>query len=127
MITYRTKGALRDAARALGYPQGTVDAWSRGTSEPPTDVVELAGQLKGQPRHLGIHSGGLVICDRPIADVVPTEWARMQGRSVVQWDKDDCAAAGLVKFDLLGLGMLEALHHMMDLVEHHRGIAVNLW
>lgn len=127
VITYRSKGALRDAARALGYPQGTVDAWSKGTSEPPADVVELAGQLKGQPRHLGIHSGGMVICDRPIADVVPTEWARMEGRSVVQWDKDDCAAAGLVKFDLLGLGMLEALHHMMDLVDHHRGVTVNLW
>ena len=127
VITYRTKGALRDAARALGYPQGTADAWAKGTSEPPADVVELAGQLKGQPRHLGIHSGGMVICDRPIADVVPTEWARMEGRSVVQWDKDDCAVAGLVKFDLLGLGMLEALHHMMDLVEHHRATTINLW
>ncbi len=127
VITYRTRGALRDAARALGYPQGAADAWARGTSAPPQDVRELAAQLKGQPRHLGIHSGGMVICDRPIADVVPTEWARMEGRSVVQWDKDDCAAAGLVKFDLLGLGMLEALHHMMDLVAEHRGITVNLW
>ncbi|GAB3592651.1 Error-prone DNA polymerase [Corynebacterium faecale] len=127
VITYRTKGAMRDAARALGYPQGAADAWAKGTSEPPDDVVELAGQLTGHPRHLGIHSGGMVICDRPIADVVPTEWARMQGRSVVQWDKDDCAAAGLVKFDLLGLGMLEALHHMMDLVKEHRGTTINLW
>lgn len=127
VITYRTKGAIRDAGRALGYPQGSCDAWSRGVAEPPQRVVELAEQLKGQPRHLGIHSGGMVICDRPIADVVPVEWARMADRSVVQWDKDDCASAGLVKFDLLGLGMLEALHHMVDLVHQHRGVQVNLW
>ncbi|MDO5669886.1 MAG: error-prone DNA polymerase [Corynebacterium sp.] len=127
VITYRTKGALRDAARALGHPQGAADAWSKGTAQPPAAVVELAAQFKGQPRHLGIHSGGMVICDRPIADVVPVEWARMEGRSVVQWDKDDCASAGLVKFDLLGLGMLEALHHMIDLVEEQHGQRINLW
>ncbi|QMV86048.1 error-prone DNA polymerase [Corynebacterium hindlerae] len=127
VITYRTKGAIRDAGRALGYPQGSCDSWSRGSSEPPERVVELAQQLTGQPRHLGIHSGGMVICDRPIADVVPVEWARMADRSVVQWDKDDCASAGLVKFDLLGLGMLEALHHMIDLVAQHREVTVNLW
>ncbi|WIM71411.1 error-prone DNA polymerase [Corynebacterium suedekumii] len=127
VITYRTKGSVRDAARALGYPQGSADAWSKGTADPPADVVQLAAQFKGQPRHLGIHSGGMVICDRPIADVVPVEWARMEKRSVVQWDKDDCASAGLVKFDLLGLGMLEALHHMIDLVAEQHGRTVHLW
>ncbi|MFW9053737.1 error-prone DNA polymerase [Corynebacterium striatum] len=127
VITYRRKGATRDAARALGYPQGSADSWSKGLSEPPGDVVKLAEQFLGQPRHLGIHSGGMVLCDRPIADVVPMEWARMEKRSVLQWDKDDCAAAGLVKFDLLGLGMLEALHHMQDLVEETTGHKVNLW
>ena len=127
VITYRTKGAVRDAARALGYPQGAADAWSKGLASPPSRVESLAAQLKGQPRHLGIHSGGMVICDRPIADVVPVEWARMEGRSVVQWDKDDCATAGLVKFDLLGLGMLEALHHMIDLVRETTGREVRLW
>ncbi|WKD56952.1 Error-prone DNA polymerase [Corynebacterium capitovis DSM 44611] len=127
VITYRTKGAIRDAARALGYAQGAADSWSKGISDPPEAVAALAAQLKGQPRHLGIHSGGMVICDRPIADVVPVEWARMEGRSVVQWDKDDCASAGLVKFDLLGLGMLEALHHMIDLVRDTTGREVNLW
>ncbi|MEJ5997502.1 error-prone DNA polymerase [Corynebacterium sp. H130] len=127
VITYRRKGAIRDAGRALGYPQGSCDAWSRGVAEPPARVLELATQFEGQPRHLGIHSGGMVICDRPIADVVPVEWARMEKRSVVQWDKDDCASAGLVKFDLLGLGMLEALHHMTDLVLTHQGVTVNLW
>ena len=127
VITYRTKGAIRDAARALGYAQGAADSWSKGISRPPEGVEKLAAELKGQPRHLGIHSGGMVICDRPIADVVPVEWARMENRSVVQWDKDDCASAGLVKFDLLGLGMLEALHHMIDLVRDTAGREVNLW
>ncbi|QRP60195.1 error-prone DNA polymerase [Corynebacterium minutissimum] len=127
VITYRRKGALRDAARALGYPQGSADAWSKGIAPAPDDVESLAEQFLGQPRHLGIHSGGMVLCDRPIADVVPVEWARMENRSVLQWDKDDCAAAGLVKFDMLGLGMLEALHHMMDLVEETTGRKVNLW
>ena len=127
VITYRCKGAVRDAARALGYPQGAADGWVKGVAEVPGDVAELAAAFLGQPRHLGIHSGGMVICDRPIADVVPVEWARMENRSVVQWDKDDCAVAGLVKFDLLGLGMLEALHHMIDLVQEQHGRAVNLW
>lgn len=127
VITYRRRGALRDAARALGFDAGQTDAWVGGRAEPPEAVSELAEQLKGHPRHLGIHSGGMVICDRPIADVVPTEWARMENRSVVQWDKDDCAAAGLVKFDLLGLGMLTAIHECIDLVAKHHGRTVNLW
>jgi error-prone DNA polymerase len=63
----------------------------------------------------------MVMCDRPVIEVCPVEWARMDRRSVLQWDKDDCAAAGLVKFDLLGLGMLEALHHTIDLVNEHGG------
>ncbi|CAB0538953.1 error-prone DNA polymerase [Corynebacterium diphtheriae] len=127
VITYRTKAALRDAARALGYPNTSADAWSTNPDEAPNAVRFLAEQLKGQPRHLGIHAGGMVICDRPIADVVPTEWARKHGRSVVQWDKESCASAGLVKFDLLGLGMLEALHHMIDLVVETTGTTINLW
>lgn len=126
VITYRTKGALRDAARVLGYPDGSARV-AGVVEECPDEVVELAAQLYGQPRHLGIHSGGMVICDRPLADVVPTEWARKSGRSVIQWDKEDAAAAHLVKFDLLGLGMLGALHHMVDMVYQSRGIRVNLW
>lgn len=127
VITYRRRGALRDAARALGQPDGLVDGWVNKVTEPPEEVLELAEKFRGQPRHLGIHSGGMVLCDRPIADVVPIEWARMENRSVLQWDKDDCAAAGLVKFDLLGLGMLEALHHCIDLIEEHHGRRVELW
>ncbi|MFT4124732.1 MAG: error-prone DNA polymerase [Gordonia sp. (in: high G+C Gram-positive bacteria)] len=126
VITYRQRSSVRDVARALGYAPGQQDAWSRAPDTAPADVRELAEEIGGMPRHLGIHSGGMVICDRPIADVVPTEWARMAHRSVLQWDKDDCAAIGLVKFDLLGLGMLSALHYAMDLVAEHQGIVVDL-
>lgn len=137
VITYRGKSSVRDAARALGFSPGQQDAWSKQVSrwsgvaaetgtDIPAPVLELAGELDGLPRHLGIHSGGMVICDRPIADVCPVEWARMAGRSVLQWDKDDCAAVGLVKFDLLGLGMLSALRYMIDLVHEHKGQKVEL-
>jgi error-prone DNA polymerase len=89
-------------------------------------VLELAAEIEDAPRHLGIHSGGMVICDRPVIEVCPVEWGRMKDRSVLQWDKDDCAAAGLVKFDLLGLGMLSALHGAVDLVKRHKGVAIDL-
>jgi error-prone DNA polymerase len=138
VITYRGRIAVRDMARALGFSQGQQDAWSKQISQwngladsadiegIPEQVVDLAMQIKNLPRHMGIHSGGMVICDRPIADVCPVEWARMENRSVLQWDKDDCAAIGLVKFDLLGLGMLSALHYAIDLVAEHKGIEVDL-
>ncbi|WP_141278961.1 error-prone DNA polymerase [Pseudonocardia hydrocarbonoxydans] len=135
VITYRPRSAVRDVAGAFGFSPGQQDAWSkrieRWNGAPvvegmPEPVSELAGQLIGFPRHLGIHSGGMVICDRPVSEVVPVEWARMQGRTVVQWDKDDCAYAGLVKFDLLGLGMLTALHLMIDLVAEHTGKKIEL-
>ncbi|MEM7095671.1 MAG: error-prone DNA polymerase [Actinomycetota bacterium] len=95
-------------------------------TEIPQDVIELAGTLEHSPRHLGIHSGGMVICDRPIIEVCPVEWARMENRSVLQWDKEDCAATGLVKFDLLGLGMLSALHIAVDLIAEHHGLELDL-
>ena len=136
VITYRGRIAVRDMARALGFSQGQQDAWSKQIShwnarlsdieDIPEQVIDLADQIQNLPRHMGIHSGGMVICDRPIADVCPVEWARMENRSVLQWDKDDCAAIGLVKFDLLGLGMLSALHYAIDLVAEHKGIDVDL-
>jgi error-prone DNA polymerase len=136
VITYRGRIAVRDMARALGFSQGQQDAWSKQIShwsarpadieDIPEQVIDLATQIQNLPRHMGIHSGGMVICDRPIADVCPVEWARMENRSVLQWDKDDCAAIGLVKFDLLGLGMLSALHYAIDLVAEHKGIEVDL-
>jgi error-prone DNA polymerase len=92
----------------------------------PYTVLATATELEGFPRHLGIHPGGMVICDRPVSEVCPVEWARMEGRTVLQWDKDDCAAVGLVKFDLLGLGMLEAIHRAVDVVKAHHGVALDL-
>ena len=134
VITYRPTSAVRDIAKALGYSTGQQDAWSkeiergyywstdrdkdgRATEDDltavPRRVVELAEELQNAPRHLGIHSGGMVMCDRPVIEVCPVEWGRMPGRTVLQWDKDDCAEAGLVKFDLLGLGMLSALTYTL--------------
>ncbi|MEY9932998.1 error-prone DNA polymerase [Catenulispora sp. GP43] len=136
VITYRARLALRDSARVLGYSPGTVDAWAGGIGphegvpaageDVPEQVLELAGQLQRRPRHLGIHNGGMVIVDRPLAQVVPIEWARREGRTVLQWDKDDCAAAGLVKFDLLGLGMLGAIHDALELIAEHHGTRLGL-
>ncbi|GAA4021494.1 error-prone DNA polymerase [Allokutzneria multivorans] len=137
VITYRTRSAVRDVAKALGHSPGQADAWSKkadrfapapGESEEeiPEAVRELAEQLRGRPRHLGIHSGGMILTGTPIGEVVPVEWARMAGRTVVQWDKDDCAEMDLVKFDLLGLGMLSALHYAVDLIAEHHGVHVDL-
>ncbi|SHH62061.1 error-prone DNA polymerase, DnaE-like [Jatrophihabitans endophyticus] len=92
----------------------------------PPRVLALAAELQNTPRHLGIHSGGMVMCDRPVIEVCPVEWGRMKDRSVLQWDKDDCADIGLVKFDLLGLGMLSALRYCFDLIAEHHGVAYEL-
>jgi error-prone DNA polymerase len=111
-----------DPVRAgVTYPAGGTSPDPKNPEDVPAAVAELARQMQRLPRHLGIHSGGMVICDRPVGEVCPVEWARMPGRTVLQWDKDDCAFAGLVKFDLLGLGMLAALHDCFDLVEKHYG------
>jgi len=90
-------------------------------AEIPEHVIDLAEQFLRLPRHLGIHSGGMVMCDRPVIEVCPVEWARMEGRTVLQWDKDDCADAGLVKFDLLGLGMLTAIRYAFEGIEARGG------
>ncbi|MDT0164981.1 error-prone DNA polymerase [Actinotalea sp. AC32] len=95
-------------------------------AEIPEEVIDLADRMLRLPRHLGIHSGGMVLCDRPVIEVCPVEWARMPGRTVLQWDKDDCADAGLVKFDLLGLGMLSALRIGFELVAQHEGVHLGL-
>ena len=151
VITYRPRSAVRDVGKAFGFSPEQVDAWSAGIDRAsrgpssvaavqeavggavndegegvPPLVAEMAAELLDRPRHLGIHSAGMVLCDRPVIEVCPVEWGRMPGRSVLQWDKDDCAAIGLVKFDLLGLGMLEALHRMVDLVHDFHGVPVDL-
>jgi error-prone DNA polymerase len=140
VITYRPRSAVRDMGKALGAAPGQLDAWSKQVDgwgplsataaladhEIPGAVMGLAGEVQHFPRHLGIHSGGMVLCDRPVAEVCPVEWARMVDRSVLQWDKDDCAAAGLVKFDMLGLGMLTVLHAAVDHVREFHGVPVDL-
>ncbi|MBO0868532.1 MAG: error-prone DNA polymerase [Micromonosporaceae bacterium] len=126
VISYRPRSAVRDIARAFGFSPGQQDAWSKqidrwgataDVEDIPAHIIEYANKLQTFPRHLGIHSGGMVICDRPVIEVCPVEWARMADRSVLQWDKDDCADVGLVKFDLLGLGMLSALHYAFDMID----------
>ena len=136
VISYRPRSAIRDAARALGHAPGVALAWSKGSprhvptrgwrDEGPADpegspshdipapVRDIARALQRLPRHMGIHPGGMVLTDTPVSEVCPLVWAAKENRSVLQWDKDDCADAGLVKFDLLGLGMLTALRHAFD-------------
>ena len=146
VITYRPRSALREMAKATGLSPGHADAltkwidrWGRdgaafaqigdgeaGAPPVPPLALDLANQVLDFPRHLGIHSGGMVLADRPLIEFCPVEWARMENRSVLQWDKDDCASAGLVKFDLLGLGMLTMLHLAVDLVREHEGIDIDL-
>ena len=132
VIEYRAKNAVRDMSRALGYSPGQQDAFAKqverrgALSESdaeslPEAVVELATQTLTLPRHLGIHPGGMVLTDRPIGEVVPIEHARMENRTVLQWDKDDCEWMGLVKFDLLGLGILEAIQHTLTLAGEELG------
>ena len=118
-------GSVIPAAPGPAVPGGDGDPAGAGGPVPAL-VTELATEALDRPRHLGIHSAGMVICDRPVVEVCPVEWGRMPGRTVLQWDKDDCAAIGLVKFDLLGLGMLEALHRTVDLVRDHHGVTVDL-
>jgi error-prone DNA polymerase len=146
VITYRARSAVRDMAKALGHAPGQQDAWAkqidrwshvsdsdhqRGPDghvdhDIPPEVLALAKEVEDFPRHLGIHSGGMVMCDRPVAEVCPVEWGRMEDRSVLQWDKDDCAAVGLVKFDLLGLGMLSALRYSFELIAEHEDVHLDL-
>jgi error-prone DNA polymerase len=145
VIQYRPKNAIRDISRALGYSPGQGDAFARQvegwaatiTADPsttsgndpstgsegaiPAPVIDLTSQLLKAPRHLGIHSAGMVLTERPVGEVVPIEHARMDNRTVIQWDKDDAAWMGLVKFDLLGLGMLSALQHCFDLAREWTG------
>ncbi|MGI3780944.1 MAG: OB-fold nucleic acid binding domain-containing protein, partial [Janthinobacterium lividum] len=133
---------VRDMAKALGYSTGQQDAWSKqidswgsvsinGHHEEhdhdiPTAVVDLSEQLLRAPRHLGIHSGGMVLTERPVGEVVPIERGRMDQRTVLQWDKDSCAWMGLVKFDFLGLGILAAIQYTLDLAAEQVGERLDL-
>ena len=97
------------AGRKRGQTRGSGAEKDEGNSGAPPLVLSVASALHKLPRHMGIHSGGMVLSDQPVSGICPIVWAAKEGRSVVQWDKEDCADAGLVKFDLLGLGMLSAL------------------
>ena len=110
VISYRSRSAIADLSKALGAPTHAgrtlrdLDLKDYGAQ-----VAELGAELKGFPRHLSIHSGGFVLSHRPLIDLVPIEPARMPGRSIVQWDKYDLDYVGLMKVDVLALGMLTAI------------------
>ena len=153
VITYRDRSAAREVAKALGYSPEQVDKlakrlghWSYDTSRGDSKTVsgELAAagfdperprirlfaemwrRIQNLPRHLGQHSGGMVMAAGRLDEVVPLEPAAMEGRVVVQWDKDDCADLGIIKVDLLGLGMLQALEEAIPLIQRHEGVNVDL-
>jgi error-prone DNA polymerase len=142
VITYRARSVLQDVGKVFGLTQAQVNGLTKyvDTRDPKSlrEVVELprgltaehiydvCHRLDGFPRHLGIHSGGMVIARRPLWETVPMEWGRMQDRSVIQWDKTDAAAMGIVKFDLLSLGALNALHLSVDTISEAHGIDIDL-
>jgi error-prone DNA polymerase len=154
-VEYRGRSALRDAMRGLGFAPAQADRLARGVdghasaraaaewldlgegralrllgldpAEPRARaLVRLVAALDGLPRHRGIHSGGFVLSGTPLTGVVPVEAASMPGRTVIQWDKDDCADAALPKFDLLGLGMLRLLGECVRHLREGRGVEVDL-
>jgi error-prone DNA polymerase len=126
VITYRTRSAIRDVGKALGLSLEQVDAIAREfdarESLPEDSASELlyaiCRRIANFPRHLGIHSGGMLITRDPLIRVAPVEWATMRDRTVVQWDKDDLQDLGLIKIDLLGLGMLSLLREAFTLYRH---------
>ena len=150
VITYRGRSAAREVGKSLGFDVETLDRLSAlvGSWEwkGPTDTMEqqfrhagfdlrhpriskfldLALRVQDLPRHLGQHSGGMVVCQGQLSSVVPLEPASMPGRVVVQWDKEDCADLGLVKIDLLGLGMMAVLEDCIELIPQHYGDRVEL-
>jgi len=145
VITYRTRSALRDTGKALGFSEEALGHMSKlvgrgaydketqnirtgqDTSDPRIGrLFNLAGQIEGLPRHLGQHSGGMVICQGQLDAIVPLEPATMPGRVIVQWDKDDCADMGIIKVDLLGLGMMAVLKDTVNLIRDHYHEEVDL-
>ena len=150
VITYRGKSAAREVGKALGFDpeslgrlSGLVSRWEwKGTNDTMAHsfrnagfdlkhpriakYLELCMRIQDLPRHLGQHSGGMVICERQLNSVVPLERASMPGRTVVQWDKEDCADLGIVKVDLLGLGMMAVIKDCLELIPEHYGDKVDL-
>ncbi len=150
VITYRSRMASREMGKALGFDPETLDKVSAAVStweyRDANDTLdhrfrdagldlnhprlrkyfELCVAVQDLPRHLGQHSGGMVICQGQLDSVVPLEPASMPGRVVVQWDKEDCADLGIIKVDLLGLGMMAVLEDSLQLIHNHHGEEVDL-
>ena len=150
VITYRNKSAARETGKALGFDEDTlgrlsslVGQWEwRGKNDTMAhsfqhagfDIqhpriakyLELSMRIQDLPRHLGQHSGGMVICQGQLNRVVPLERSSMPNRHVVQWDKEDCADLGIIKVDLLGLGMMAVLKDCLELIPQHYGQEVDL-
>ncbi len=145
VITYRGRSAAREVGKALGLPPDVIERLSQLVSDweyrdpgdtllahldeagsDPADTriqhfARLWAAVQDLPRHLGQHSGGMVISEGRLDSVVPLEPATMPGRSVIQWDKDDCAALGIVKVDLLGLGMMSLLQDALAMIRQRGG------
>jgi len=150
VITYRGRSAAREAGKVLGFDDQTLSrlsklvpmwGWTDSSDTPERHFreagldlsdrrvrkfLDLVVGLQDLPRHLGQHSGGMVICQGQLDSVVPLEPASMPGRVVVQWDKEDCADMGIVKVDLLGLGMMAVLEETIELIDRHYGKKVDL-
>ncbi|HEU4522699.1 MAG TPA: DNA polymerase III subunit alpha, partial [Thermoanaerobaculia bacterium] len=153
VITYRDRSAAREVGKALGYSLEQVDKLSKCVStwhfgeireameNLPGELAKIGFdsddrrvqhfmrlymQIQNLPRHLGQHSGGMVMAKGRLDEVVPLEPASMPGRVVIQWDKDDCADLGLIKVDLLGLGMLAAIEEAIPLIRDKEGVEVDL-
>ncbi len=148
VITYRAKSAVREVGKAMGLSEDATNAlsgtaWGSHSSEAPDEdrvreagldpadptlqmVIDLAGQIQGFPRHLSQHTGGFVITKGPLDTVVPIENAAMEDRTVIEWDKDDLDALGMLKIDVLALGMLSCIRKAFDLIERHHGRSLTL-
>ncbi|MGB6933134.1 MAG: error-prone DNA polymerase [Acidobacteriaceae bacterium] len=150
VITYRGKSAAREVGKALGFDadtlgrlsslvsnwewRGKTDTMAHSFRDAGFDLahpriakyLDLSMRIQSLPRHLGQHSGGMVICQGQLNHVVPLERASMPGRTVVQWDKEDCADLGIIKVDLLGLGMMAVLKDCLELIPQHYGEQIDL-
>ncbi len=144
VTTYRTKSAIREVGKALGISADTIDTMSKlaGKDEefsercrasgldPDAEIgkrfIYLVQTLTGFPRHLSQHVGGMVMTAGSLCELCPIENAAMDGRTVIQWDKDDLDELGILKVDVLALGMLSALHRCFDLVAQHHDRALSL-
>jgi len=150
VITYRGRSAVRDVGKAMGFAEDELNQltallpnfeWKdpkeslarkfkesgfAATDRRMAQFFSLTNAILGLPRHLGQHSGGMVLCQGRLDRIVPLEPASMPNRTVIQWDKDDCADLGIVKVDLLGLGMLAVLQDSIEVIREHYGEAVDL-